>query len=71
MDIMQLIQSLVWLMAGIGVFITGMNLMGDGLEKSAGSGMKNLLGKISNNRFSCRGRDKRQPTGNGFMETNQ
>ena len=52
MDIMQLIQSLVWLMAGIGVFITGMNLMGDGLEKSAGSGMKRLLEKISNNRLS-------------------
>ena len=47
MDIMQLIQSLVWLMAGIGVFITGMNLMGDGLEKSAGSGMKKLLEKVS------------------------
>ena len=52
LDIMQLIQSLVWLMAGIGVFITGMNLMGDGLEKSAGSGMKKLLEKISNNRLS-------------------
>ena len=52
MDIMQLIQSLVWLMAGIGVFITGMNLMGDGLEKSAGSGMKRMLEKISNNRLS-------------------
>ena len=52
LDIMQLFQSLVWLMAGIGVFITGMNLMGDGLEKSAGSGMKRLLEKISNNRLS-------------------
>ncbi len=52
MDIMQLIQSLVWLMAGIGVFITGMNLMGDGLEKSAGSGMKRMLEKISNNKLS-------------------
>ena len=51
-DIMQLFQSLVWLMAGIGVFITGMNLMGDGLEKSAGSGMKKLLERISNNRLS-------------------
>ena len=52
LDIMQLFQSLVWLMAGIGVFITVMNLMGDGLEKSAGSGMKRLLEKISNNRLS-------------------
>ncbi|MBQ8859318.1 MAG: Na/Pi cotransporter family protein [Clostridia bacterium] len=51
-EIMQLIQSLIWLLAGVGVFIVGMNFMGDALEKSAGSGMKRLLEKISNNRFS-------------------
>ena len=50
-EIMQLIQSLIWLLAGVGVFIVGMNFMGDALEKSAGSGMKRLLEKISNNRF--------------------
>ena len=49
---MQLIQSLIWLLAGVGVFIVGMNFMGDALEKSAGKGMKSLLEKISNNRFS-------------------
>ncbi len=51
-DVMQLVQSLIWLLAGVGVFIVGMNFMGDALEKSAGSGMKKLLEKISNNRFS-------------------
>ena len=51
-EIMQLVQSLIWLLAGVGVFIVGMNFMGDALEKSAGSGMKRLLEKISNNRFS-------------------
>ena len=51
-DIMQLIQSLIWLLAGVGVFIVGMNFMGDALEKSAGSGMKRLLERISNNRLS-------------------
>lgn len=51
-DIMQLIQSLIWLLAGVGVFIVGMNFMGDALERSAGQGMKRMLGKISNNRFS-------------------
>ena len=51
-EIMQLIQSLIWLLAGVGVFIVGMNFMGDGLEKSAGLGMKRLLERISNNRFS-------------------
>ena len=49
---MQLIKSLIWLLAGVGVFIVGMNFMGDALERSAGNGMKTLLGKISNNRFS-------------------
>ena len=51
-EIMQLVQSLIWLLAGVGVFIVGMNFMSDVLEKSAGNGMKNLLEKISNNRFS-------------------
>ena len=51
-EIMQLVQSLIWLLAGVGIFIVGMNFMGDALEKSAGSGMKKLLGKISNNRIS-------------------
>lgn len=49
---MELIGCLIWLLAGVGVFIVGMNFMGDALEKSAGSGMKKFLGKISNNRFS-------------------
>ena len=49
---MELLGCLVWLLAGVGVFIVGMNFMGDALEKSAGSGMKKFLGKISNNRFS-------------------
>lgn len=49
---MELISCLIWLLAGVGVFIVGMNFMGDALEKSAGSGMKALLGKICNNRIS-------------------
>ena len=49
---MQLLASLIWLLAGVGVFIVGMNFMSDALEKSAGSGMKRLLERISNNRFS-------------------
>ncbi|MBO5321908.1 MAG: Na/Pi cotransporter family protein [Clostridia bacterium] len=50
--IIQLLQSLIWLLAGVGVFIVGMNFMSEALEKSAGEGMKRLLGRISNNRFS-------------------
>ena len=51
-DIMQLIQSLIWLLAGVGVFIVGMNFLSGALEKSAGEGMKRMLGRISGNRFS-------------------
>ena len=51
-DIMLLIQSLIWLLAGVGVFIVGMNFMSDALEKSAGEGMRRMLGRIAGNRFS-------------------
>lgn len=51
-EILQLFQSMIWLLAGVGVFIVGMNFMSDALEKCAGSGMKRMLEKISNNRFS-------------------
>ena len=51
-QIMQLMGSLIWLLAGVGIFIVGMNFMSEALEKSAGEGMKRMLGRISNNRFS-------------------
>ena len=51
-EISQLVSSLIWLLAGVGVFIVGMSFMSDALEKSAGGGMKRLLEKISNNRLS-------------------
>ena len=44
--------SIIALLAGVGVFIAGMNMMSEGLEKSAGNGMKKLLGRISGNRFA-------------------
>lgn len=51
-QIMQLMGSLIWLLAGVGIFIVGMNFLSEALEKSAGEGMKKLLGRISNNRLS-------------------
>ena len=47
-----ILMGLIWLLAGVGVFIVGMNFLSNALEKSAGGGMKKLLGKISNNRFA-------------------
>ena len=46
---MQLVQSLIWLLAGIGIFIVGMNFLSDALEKSVGSGMKKLIDHINLN----------------------
>ena len=51
-EIMQLVQSMIWLLAGVGIFIVGMNFMGSALEKCAGDGMKRLLGKICGNRIA-------------------
>ncbi|MBE7100944.1 MAG: Na/Pi cotransporter family protein [Clostridiales bacterium] len=49
---MEIFKAVLVLLAGVGVFIAGMNMLGDGLEKSAGGGLKKLLGKISGNRFA-------------------
>ena len=54
-EILKLIESLIWLLACVGVFIVGMNFMSSALEKTSGSGMKKLLSKISGNRFSSVG----------------
>lgn len=45
------LSSILSLLAGIGVFIAGMNLMSEGLEKSAGEKMKRIFSKVSNNAF--------------------
>ena len=47
-----MLGAILLLLAGVGVFIAGMNMLSEGLERSAGGGLKKLLGKISNNRFA-------------------
>ena len=47
-DIMKLVFTFI---GGLGMFLYGMNMMGDGLQKSAGGKMKRLLGYLTNNRF--------------------
>ncbi len=51
-QIIELIESLIWLLAGVAVFIVGMNFMSGALEKTSSSGMRKLLSKISGNRLS-------------------
>lgn len=47
-----MLTSILILLAGSGVFIAGMNMLSDGLQRSTGAEMKRLLGKISNNRLA-------------------
>ena len=49
---MSLFESLLALLAGIGVFITGMDFMSSSLRRVAGPELKKLLGKMTNNRFA-------------------
>jgi phosphate:Na+ symporter len=47
-DVFQIVLTFI---GGFGLFIFGMNYMSEGLQKAAGSKMKNLLGVLTNNRF--------------------
>ena len=47
----QLPGVLLALIAGLGLFLFGMNTMSEGLEKVAGKQLKNLLGTVTSNRF--------------------
>lgn len=48
---MVIFNGILALLAGIGVFIVGMNMLSHSLQKVAGKGMKKLVGKITKNRF--------------------
>ena len=46
---MSIFNSICLLLCGVGVFLTGMKLMGDGLGKGSNRGLRALFGRISNN----------------------
>ena len=48
---MDSIKIIIQLMGGLGLFIYGMKLMGDGLENAAGEGLKSILEKVTSNRL--------------------
>ncbi len=50
-QVQHFIFDMFALFGGFGMFIYGMHIMADGLQKSAGNRMKNLLGILTNNRF--------------------
>ena len=47
---MEIIMDLLLMLGGVAVFMFGMKQMSSGLEKSAGSGIRNLFKKIDKNR---------------------
>lgn len=51
MTTMESVQALFGFLGGLGMFLYGMHIMADGLQKSAGSKVKKLLGFLTNNRL--------------------
>ncbi|MCT4633211.1 MAG: Na/Pi cotransporter family protein [Firmicutes bacterium] len=51
MDSSQLIEIIIELLGGLGLFLFGMNMMADGLEKSAGNKMKKIIEVLTKNRI--------------------
>ncbi|MBP5592732.1 MAG: Na/Pi cotransporter family protein [Clostridia bacterium] len=48
---MELFQDVCYILAGLGVFLLGMHLMGDGLRKSAGKSLKTLFDHLNNRKI--------------------
>lgn len=48
---MNTLKMIIELLGGLGLFLYGMSLMGDGLENAAGEGLKNILEKVTSNRL--------------------
>lgn len=46
---MESVSSIIKLLGGVGLFLYGMKLMGDGLENAAGEKLKNIFNKITSN----------------------
>ena len=51
----ELIKSIITLLVGSAVFITGMNMMSAGLKKAGGKGIKKLIKSTQNNGAACLG----------------
>ena len=45
------VMNVFSLLGGLGLFLFGMKIMGDGLEKQAGGSLKNVLKKMTSNPF--------------------
>ncbi len=48
---MDYVFDILMLIGGLSLFLFGMNIMGEALERRAGSGLKNILGKMTTNKL--------------------
>lgn len=48
---MDILEIIVKMLGGLGLFIYGMKLMGDGLENAAGESLKSILEKVTSNKL--------------------
>lgn len=51
MDTYSIALKIIMVLGGLGLFLIGMKYMGEGLELAAGSKLRNLLQKITSNKF--------------------
>ena len=51
MDAYSIVLKVIMALGGLGLFLIGMKSMGEGLELAAGSKLRNLLEKITSNKF--------------------
>ncbi|MGN0771044.1 MAG: Na/Pi cotransporter family protein [Christensenellales bacterium] len=52
MNALDILESVLMMLGGLGVFLIGIKAMGDNLEAVAGNSLKSIFNKISNNRFT-------------------
>lgn len=52
MNALDILECVLMMLAGLGVFLIGIKAMGDNLEAVAGNSLKSIFNKISNNRFT-------------------
>ena len=52
---MEIVKSICILLCGVGIFLTGMKLMGDGLKRGSNAGLRALFAKTGTKNLACYG----------------
>lgn len=50
--VLQIVNNLFFMLGGVAVFMIGMDMMGNNLEKAAGKGIRSLMNKAAKNRIT-------------------